>query len=148
MELERRRRRSFGLDIHPIAARLVIGALVVAVLWLAGIAVTDLIRQRVVDTWEGPDATVQSGLALAGCPDITFDENVYLPSWVRFDGQVYRWADLNVPIGTQSIGDTYLPTGYRHDDLELFRVAEREDQVMIRQGDAIVGAIYLASSCG
>lgn len=148
MELERRRRRSFGLDIHPIAARILVAAIVVAIVWVVGIALTDVVRQRVVDTWEGPDATVQSGLILEGCPAIAFEEDVYLPSWVRFEGQVYRWADLNVPIGTRSIGDTFLPTGYRHDDLELFRVAARTDQVMIRQGEAIVGAIYLASSCG
>lgn len=153
MELEQRRRRTFGLDIHPIAARLVVLALVVAAVWVAGIALTDVVRQRVVDTWEGPDQSVRSGLLLEGCPSIEFEENVYLPSWIRFEGRTYRWADLSVPIGTSSIGESYLPTGYRHDDLELFRVANTEagragEQVMIRQGDAYAGAIYLASSCG
>ena len=149
MELERRQRRTFGLDIHPIAARLVVLAFAVTALWVAGIVLTDVVRERVVDTWDGPDASVQSGLLLEGCPVIEFEEDVYLPSWIRFEGRTYRWADLSVPIGTSSIGETYLPTGYRHDDLELFRVAARDgEQVMIRQGEAFVGAIYLASSCG
>jgi hypothetical protein len=153
MELEQRRRRTFGLDIHPIAARLVLAAIVIAVVWMLGIVATDLVRQRVVDTWDGPDASVQSGLLLDGCPVIEFEEDVYLPSWVRFEGRTYRWADLSVPIGSSSIGTTYVPTGYRHDDLELFTVTGTDavrsgEQVMIRQGDAFVGAIYLASSCG
>lgn len=108
---------------------------------------------RVVDTWQGPDASVRSGILLDGCPVIRFEEDVYFPSWITFEGRTYRWADLLTPIGPNSIGDAYLPTGYRHDDLELFRIAntlegEAGTNVMIRQGTSFAGAIYVASSCG
>lgn len=128
-------------------------AIVVGFVWLVSIAVTDQVRQRLVDTWQGPDATVQSGILLDGCPVIRFEEDVYFPSWIRFQGRTYRWADLLVPIGPNSLGDAYLPTGYRHDGLELFRIANTTEgragrQIMVRQGTSFGGAVYLASSCG
>ena len=67
-----RQRTPLGLDIHPSAGKVVLGAVVILVLWFAAIAVTDWLRYDRVDTWAGPDATVTSGLRLAGCPDIVF----------------------------------------------------------------------------
>jgi hypothetical protein len=129
----------------------VVGLVVVA--WLVAIAVTDWVRQGTVDTWTGPDATVQSGLRLDGCPDIAFREDVYFPSWVRFEGKLFRWADLLAPIGPHSIGDAFLATGYRNGDLELFRVENDPEgragnKVMLRQGESPAGAIYVVSACG
>ena len=71
---------------------MILGVLIVVAIWLGAIFVTDWIREGRVDTWVGPDTTVQSGLRLDGCPDIVFRENVYFPSWIRFEGKVFRWA--------------------------------------------------------
>jgi len=135
------------------AGRILLVAAIVIVTWLGAIAVTDWVRRGVVDTWTGPDATVQSGQRLAGCPDITFREDVYFPSWVRFEGKVFRWADRLAPIGTESIGSAYLSTGFRHGDLELFRVDNNPEgragnRIMLRQGVTAFGAIYVVADCG
>lgn len=146
------RRGPLGLDIHPSAGKVVLAALIILVGWLAAIAVTDWIRYDRVDTWSGPDATVRSGLRLAGCPDIVFREDVYFPAWVRFEGEVFRWTDRGAPIGQNSVGRSFLETGYTRGDLELFRVANSPDgragrQIMIRQGESPVGAIYVVTDC-
>jgi hypothetical protein len=131
----------------------VLVVLIVVVGWLGAIVVTDWVRQGVVDTWAGPDTTVQSGLRLDGCLDIAFREDVYFPSWVRFEGRVYRWGDLLAPIGPNSIGRAFIATGYRHGDLELFRIENDPEgragnKIMLRQGDSPAGAVYVVSDCG
>jgi hypothetical protein len=128
-------------------------AAIALVVWLGGIAVTDWVRHGIVDTWTGPDTTVQSGQRLDGCPDITFREDVYFPSWIRFEGRTFRWADRLAPIGTDSIGSSFLTTGFRHGDLELFRVnnspeGQAGNRIMIRQGSTAFGAIYVLADCG
>jgi hypothetical protein len=148
-----RPRRSLGIQIDASAGRILLAAAVVLVVWFAAIAITDQIRQRTVDTWTGPDASVQSGLRLEGCPDIVFREDVYFPSWVRFEGRIFRWADLLAPIGPNSVGVSFLSTGYRNGDLELFRVLNDPEgragnKIMLRQGDSPAGAIYVAADCG
>ena len=147
-----RQRTPLGLDIHPSAGKVVLGAVVILVLWFAAIAVTDWLRYDRVDTWAGPDATVTSGLRLAGCPDIVFREDVYFPAWVRFEGKLFRWTDRGAPIGPNSIGKSFTETGYTLGDLELFRVANNPEgragaQVMLRQGTSPVGAIFVLSDC-
>lgn len=147
-----RPRRTFGLDIHPSAGKVVLGAIIAVIVWFGAIAVTDWLRYDRVDTWEGPDATVQSGLRLAGCPDIIFREDVYFPAWIRFEGGVFRWTDSGAPVGPNSIGKSYLETGYTLGDLELFRIANSIDgqegrRIMIRQGESPVGAIYVVTDC-
>jgi hypothetical protein len=148
-----RSKRTFGVDIHPSFGKLITAALVVAAAWLGAIVVTDYVRQGRVDTWTGPDATVQSGLRLDGCPDIVFRENVYFPSWVRFEGGVFRWADRLTPIGPNSVPTSFEETGYANGDLRLYRVLNNPagragEEVMIRQGESPAGAIYVKSDCG
>jgi hypothetical protein len=152
MPVRPRPRRTFGLDIHPSAGKMVVGAIIVVLVWFAAIAVTDWYRYGRVDTWEGPDATVQSGLRLAGCPDIVFQEDVYFPAWIRFEGRVFRWTERGTPVGPDSVGSSYLATGYRLGDLELFRIANNPEgragnQIMIRQGTSDVGAVYVVTDC-
>lgn len=101
-----------------------------------------------VATWNGPDATVQSGLLLEGCPIVGFTEDVYFPAWVRLDGHLYRWGNLNAPIGPDSVGVSYADTGYHHADLRLYRILSSQDglagkRIMMRQGESPAGAIYL-----
>lgn len=146
------RRRTFGLDIHPSAGKVALGALIIVVLWLGAITVTDFVRVGHVDTWNGPDDSVQSGLRLAGCPEISFVEDVYFPSWLRFEGKVYRWTESGRPIGPDSIGTAYLETGYTLGDLVLLRIANEVEglagnQVLVRQGTSMVGAVYAVTDC-
>lgn len=147
------RRRSLALDIHPSAGKVLLVALVVVVTWIVAVNVTDLLRQGRVDTWTGPDATVQSGLQLAGCPAIAFREDVYFPSWIRFEDSVFRWSDTLLPIGSTSIGRSIEVTGYHNGDLELFRILNTPEgregnQILLRQGRAPAGAIYTKTDCG
>ena len=142
-----------GLDIHSSARTVILIAAVVVVVWLAAIAVTDWLRRDAVDTWAGPDSTVTSGQRLAGCTDLSFAEDVYFPDWIRFDGRVYRWTDDLTPIGSASFADRFATTGYRSGDLELFRIVDSPEglegkRIMVRQGDAMAGAIYVLSDCG
>ena len=151
--IQPRRPRFGGLDIHPSAGKVVLVAIIVAVAWILAINVTNYLRQDRVDTWTGPDATVQSGLRLAGCPEVAFLEDVYFPSWIRFEGKVFRWADNLLPIGSNSVGKSYLPTGYRNGDLELLRIASNPEgragnEILVRQGTAMAGAVYVKSDCG
>ena len=60
-----RRHRTFGLDIHPSAGKIVLVALLVAAVWIAAIAVTDYLREGAVDTWVGPDT--QRPVRARGC---------------------------------------------------------------------------------
>lgn len=147
-----RPRRRLGLDIHPSAGQLVLAAMLVAVIWIGAITITDFVRYGVVDTWQGPTGTVQSGLRLSDCPDVEFVEDVYFPAWIRFEGRLYVWSGRITPIGPDGIGRAYSETGYRHGDLELFRVDNSPDgragrQMMVRQGTSSAGAIYLVSDC-
>ena len=146
------RRRTFGLDIQPSAGKVALGALILAVIWLGAITVTDFLRFGRVDTWAGPDDAVQSGLRLAGCPQISFVEDVYFPAWLRFDGRVYSWTDSGRPIGPDSVGSAYLETGYTLGDLVLLRMMDEPegrdgDRVLVRQGTSMVGAVYAVTDC-
>jgi hypothetical protein len=153
MPIQPRRRRLGRLDIHPSAGRIVLAAIVVAVVWLGAIQVTDRLRQDRVDTWTGPDSTVQSGRRLAGCPDVHFDEDVYFPAWIRYEGDIFRWSDQMFPIGSQSIGQSFLETGYQNGELELYRIINNPEgragnQMLVRQGDSPAGAVYIKADCG
>jgi hypothetical protein len=151
--LQPRPRRRFGLGIHQVARPIVTAALAFVVAWIGAIAVTDYVRYGVVDTWEGPTTTVESGHRLADCPNVPFLEDVYFPAWIRFDGQVFGWTERTTPIGPDSVGRSYTATRYRHGDLELFRVDNSPEgragrQVMVRQGTSSAGAVYRATDCG
>jgi hypothetical protein len=121
---------------------------IVAVVWLGAIVVTDRLRADRVDTWQGPDATVQSGLRLTGCDLPSFPEDSYFPGWLRFERRVYRWADLSAPVSPASIPAIYEPTGYRLGDLQLYLInsspsGRDRERIMVRNGDASAGAVYL-----
>ena len=105
-------------------------------------------RDGRLDTWVGPDTTVQSGYVLAGCALPSFSEDSYFPTWIRFDGHVYRWADLSAPIGPDSIPTSYEPTGHTLGTLALHRILSSQsglagERIMIRNGEAEAGAVYL-----
>ncbi len=144
----RRSTRLPEVHIHRVGPRLLLVAAIVAAVWIGAIVVTDRLRAERVDTWTGPDATVQSGLRLAGCDLPTFPEDSYFPGWIRYDGRVYRWADLSAPVSAASIPSTYEPTGYALGSLDLYLIDSSEsgrnrERIMIRNGQADAGAVYL-----
>jgi hypothetical protein len=144
----RRSNRRIGIEINRVGPRLLLIAAVVAAVWLGAIVVTDRLRAGHVDTWTGPDATVQSGLRLAGCDLPNFPEDSYFPGWIRFEGRIYRWADLSAPVSASTIPSTYEPTGYALADLDLYLINSSQsgrdrERVMIRNGESSAGAVYI-----
>lgn len=144
-----RRWRFGGLDIDPSGPRLVALALIVAIGWGLASLVVEAFRRDAVDTWSGPDATVQSGQRLPSCPGVIERPDVAFPSWIRFDGRVYAWTDSAIPLGDFTRTGAYEPTPYRHRDLNVLRVENTDEgrsgrTIMVRQREAQVGALYRA----
>jgi len=144
------RQRSFrpSVDVHRVGPRILGIAMVALVVWVGAVAVTDRLKSERVDTWSGPDATVHSGLRLEGCDIPGFDEDSVFPGWIRFDGRVYRWADLSAPISDGSIPTSYTPTGYELGALKMFRVnataaGSDQERILVRNGESNAGAVYL-----
>jgi hypothetical protein len=145
-----RRSRRFlgGIEIHPVARRILAVSAIVVALILGAMLVTSRIRADQVDTWSGPDASVQSGINLEGCDLSGYDDNGVFPGWIRFGGAIYRWADLSAPISTGSIGTRYQATDDRLGDLRLFRIVSSgstpdAERILVRNGDADAGGVYL-----
>ena len=144
----RRSNRRIGIEINRVGPRLLLIAAVVAAIWLGAIVVTDRLRAGQVDTWTGPDATVQSGLSLGGCDLPSFPEDSYFPGWIRFEGRIYRWADLSAPVSASTIPGIYEPTGYSLATLDLYLINSSQsgrdrERVMIRNGESSAGAVYI-----
>ena len=140
-------------DVHPVAWKLLLGAVVVVVVWFASIRVFDALRVGRVDTWAGPDASVTSGLRLSGCPDFAFPEDPYFPAWIKYSGFTYQWAGRALPIVDDVIGTSYERTGYTNGSLELFRIISNPDgragkEILVREGESAGGAVYVLSDCG
>jgi hypothetical protein len=145
---EKKRRGRLGLDIHPVAKWVVALALVVTAGWFIAIAARDYMRVNQVDTWSGPDQTVQSGLNRPGCVTAGFTGDQYFPAWIRFEGKLYTWSGLSTPIGRIPDPDSFVWTGYQRDTLRLYRMQNSPDgregkRVMVRQGEEVAGAIYI-----
>ncbi len=144
LETGSRRRR---IRWNPIAGVMLRVALVLAVAYLAVIFGARLLRESRVDTWTGPDASVQSGQRLDGCAPIQGIDDPAFPSWIRFEGQIYRLTTSNRPIGEEPDPSAYPPTGYRLAPMTLYRIANtpegREGQiVVVRLDNSPVGRIY------
>jgi hypothetical protein len=82
---------------NPIAKKLIFVAIGLAIVYFAVQAGANYLRNQRVDTWSGPDATVQSGEQLAGCPALNGLYHDVFPTWVRYNGRVYglteaKWA--------------------------------------------------------
>ncbi len=121
---------------------------IAVVLIVGGMAVVQRLRGDGLDTWSGPDATVQSGIVLAGCALPEYQDNGVFPAWVRFDGRIYRWADVSAPISAASIGTSYKATDYHLNDLRIYRIltsaaARNGERILIRNGEADAGGVYV-----
>jgi hypothetical protein len=150
----RQRRRSFdiGSEINRVGPKVLAVALVVAAIWLGAIFVIERLQADRIETWAGPDATVQSGQNLAGCelPDV----DTSFPAWIRIGDRVYVGSGRSAPLGSESIPRDYAPTGHTLGDLSLFHIENTpaglaRETVMIRKGESAAGAVYeIDEACG
>lgn len=138
---------SLRLEWHPIARKLIAGTIVLVLLWYGARAASDWIRRGQVTTWTGPDATVQSGQVLAGCPAVDSIDNPVYPSWVRWNGRVYAYSGWKRPFlgidQTQGFSDP----GYRSGDLHLYLIdntpdGQSRDTILLWIDGGIAGVEY------
>ncbi len=105
---------------HPVLWKLL--ALVAAVLVLYGVARFggDFWRQHRVDTWSGPNASVQSGQTLDTCPAVVDVHDDVFPNWVRVGSTVYVISDAIRPVPDPAVGKTtYTEAGFSMGSLRL-----------------------------
>jgi hypothetical protein len=105
-----RRGGHLAVDWHPVLATLLKVALVVIVAYVAIRVGTQWLREGRVVTWDGPDATVQSGVRLADCPTVDRIRVEDFPSWVLYGGSIYRYTGDKRPyLGPATPGFTQTP---------------------------------------
>lgn len=148
-EVPLRYRRPTALEWHPIAAKLIVAAIVAVMLYFAVSFGYRAWRDGRTDTWTGPDASVTSGQRLADCPVVNELHDDTFPTWVRFEGRVYRLTDSVRPVGSDPTGDFPL-TGYALGDLRLLRIANTPDgkagkTMLIKLVDVPAGQLYEAT---
>lgn len=133
---------------HPIARVLLVVALIAILGYGAAQFGIDWVRDRRVDTWSGPDATVQSGQRLEGCDTVNALHHDVFPTWVRFHGVVYRFSDQIRPVivhddGTFSLTDSGYQLGQMHLLLDDQTPAGRaRDQIVLLLPSAQVGEVF------
>ena len=141
-----RRGRRFAVDWHPILWTLLKVAAVVIVAYVAVRVGTQWLREGRVVTWDGPDATVQSGVRLADCPSVDRIRVEDFPSWVRFEGSIYRYTGDKRPyVGPETPGFTQTP--YTSGSMRLVLIentpdGKARDTIMIWLQDALAGIEY------
>jgi hypothetical protein len=143
------RRGGRRLAWNPIAGKLLRVAIVAVLLYLALTAALGLWRDARVDVWSGPDASVTSGQRLEGCAQVGSVRDGIFPSWIRFEGTVYRLTQTNRPMGFEP--DAAFPqTGYTLGSLELYRIANTPDGldgtiVAVKIDSNAVGRVFRAT---
>lgn len=114
------RRRSVRLSWNPIFWTLVRLALVIAILYLAVDLASGWVRQQRVETWSGPDTSVQSGQQLDSCPIVSTFRDATFPNWVRYGGSLYMMTTGIRPVPHPEVGaTTYTESGYTLGSLRL-----------------------------
>ena len=97
---------------HPIFGRLIVAVIVVVIAWFALRAGVTIWRDNTTDTWAGPDASVQSGQRLDGCPPVNILHDDAFPTWIRFQGSIFVLANARRPVAAVTAEN-----GYRGDRL-------------------------------
>lgn len=138
-----RRRR---MDWHPIAGKLVRAAVVAVLVYLAIVSALGIWRDGRIDTWAGPDPAVTSGQRLADCPLVGSVRDDLFPSWIRYDGKIYRLADTIRPMGFAPDPD-FPSTGHSLGSMALHRVLNTPDGaegriVLVKLDSSAVGRVY------
>jgi hypothetical protein len=148
IQLERRRRGEFHLDLdwNPVAGKLLVLVLVVALACMGLRIGSDWLRRDRVDTWAGPDATVTSGQEIASCVDAALVEtdNIY-PSWVRWQGRNLLRTDRVRPGAIDGV--RYIDSGYSLGDMRLVKLMNSDagragDEAMVWVPGTLGGYVY------
>jgi len=141
-----RRGGRLAVDWHPILWTLIKVAAVVLVAYVGIRVGTQWLREGRVDTWDGPDATVQSGVRLADCPSVDRIRVEDFPSWVRFEGSIYRYTGDKRPyVGPETPG--FVQTPYTNGSMRLVLIentpdGKARDTILIWLQDALAGIEY------
>ncbi len=107
-----RRGGRIAIDWNPVIWTLLKIAVVVVAAYLLLRVGTQWWRESRVDTWNGPDATVQSGVRLAACPVVDHIRVDDFPSWVLYGGGIYQYTGSRRPyLGPTTAGFTQTPYG-------------------------------------
>jgi hypothetical protein len=105
-----RRDGRIAVDWHPILWTLVRVSVIVVVAYLALRVGSQWWRENHVETWSGPDSSVQSGVRLADCPVVDRIRVDEFPSWLSYQGSVYRHTGVKRPyVGPETEGYTMTP---------------------------------------
>jgi hypothetical protein len=135
-----------AVDWHPILWTLIRVAAVLLIAYVGVRVGTQWLREGRVDTWDGPDATVQSGVRLAGCPSVDRLRVEDFPSWVRFEGSIYRYTGDKRPyLGPETPG--FAQTPYTSGSMRLALIentpdGKARDTILIWLQDALAGIEY------
>ena len=141
-----RRGGRLAVDWHPILWTLIKVAAVVLVAYVGIRVGTQWLREGRVDTWDGPDATVQSGVRLADCPSVDRIRVEDFPSWVRFEGSIYRYTGDKRPyVGPETPG--FVQTPYTNGSMRLVLIentpdGKARDTILIWLQGALAGIEY------
>lgn len=114
--------RAERIEWNPIGFILIKLAIVVVVAWFGVSVVTGWMRDNRVDTWSGPDQSVQSGEKLADCAEVETVRDEAFPSWVRYRGAIYRLTTSASPFIGQGITAGYHDSGYALGALHLILI--------------------------
>jgi hypothetical protein len=143
------RRGGRRLAWHPIAGTLLRLAIIGILLYLAATAALGLWRDNRVDVWSGPDGSVASGQRLADCPLVGTVRDDIFPSWIRYDGMVYRLTNTVRPMGFEPDAD-FPPTGYTLGQMTLYRAVNTPDGqagtiILVKLDTSAVGRVFRAT---
>jgi len=136
--------RSRPIQWHPIGIKLIALAVVVVVAWFGLSVVTAWWRDNRVDTWSGPDTSVQSGQRLASCEEVEQVSDELYPSWIRYKGAIYRLTTLARPFIGPGVTAGFHDSGYSLGALRLILIDETPegrslDTIMLWNNGGIAG---------
>jgi hypothetical protein len=118
----RPRGRARPIEWNPIGAALIKAAIVGVIAWFALSVVTGWMRDNRVDTWSGPDASVQSGQRLAACSEVELVRDEAYPSWIRYRGALYRLTSSARPFVGLGTTAGYHDSGYALGSMHLILI--------------------------
>jgi hypothetical protein len=132
---------------NPVFWKLIAAVIVVVIAWFALRAGVTIWRDNTTDTWAGPDATVQSGQRLDGCPPVNVLHDDAFPTWIRFQGAIFGLANARRPVAAVTADNGYQASGYSNDSRQLLLMLDtaggiRDDQILVYDPRASTGELY------
>ncbi len=112
-------------------------------IFATGSFVFSIWRDLRVETWSGPDASVQSGQRLRDCQPVNqLASDTDLPAWIRYGGTVYGRRGSQMPSADPVSGvEVFSETGYALGRLRL-RADEPVRRVLVVVPPSTSGAVY------